>query len=117
MSAAAIAIRQLTLKSFSYMTDDEKAKLWLQGALWAAGIYVSVTLSLIGYCVMQLSSLNERMIAIKATSFTAADADKLRDAIQDLSLKIATEPAPKWLIEQVQRLQTHVDVIERERRK
>ena len=117
MTSIALSIQNDICRSFRHMTDDEKAKLWLQAALFAAGIYVSVTISLFGYCVHQLSTMNEQMIAMKATAFTAGDAEKLRDAIQVLSLKMATENNPKWLTEQVSKLQIQVNNLEREKRR
>lgn len=117
MTGLATALQEFSTRSFRFMSDVDKTKLWLQGALWAAGIYVSITISLIGYCVLQLNHLTQRLISIESASFTSRDADKLRDSIQSLNVKLATESAPKWLTDQVTRLQSQVETLERERRK
>lgn len=112
----ATAIQNYTFSSFKSMDDSEKTKLWLQTVLWGAAIYVSATLGVLGYCVTQLNNLNQRFISIEATSFTSRDADKLREAVQTLGLKIATMPQenpPKWLTDQVSRLQAEMDAIRR----
>lgn len=105
------------------MSDDIRVNNRGAVLMWAVGILMTVNLSITGFIVTNLMTLNIRVAQIEANRFTSEDARKLMEGLlttqRDLEralAKLPNEIPPQWFKAEVEnalaRLERKVDRIE-----
>lgn len=106
------------LYTYFVMADDDKLKIWLNIFTWGAGIFATISFSILSYLAVNFSELSKQISVLEATTLNAKEVEKLRESIYSLNYKVEKLPSenpPKWLLEQMSALEKRIDKLERVR--
>lgn len=108
----------LALYKYATMADDDKLKIWLNIFTWGAGIFATISFSILSYLAVNVSELSKQISVLEATTLGTKEIEKLRESIYSLNYKVESIPnrdAHKWLIDNVAALEKRVEKLERVR--
>ena len=104
------------------MVNNGDKNQWVNNLLKLLQVFVAATLPIMGYLfsevqdlktrhILDLASLDRRVVAIESNRWTSADAAKQQKEIADLWKELAQIPkeTPSWFIDRVTKLEERVE--------